>query len=174
MTGIQVRHTRSCRSAGGGGCSCKPSYRAWVWDKRSKQRIFKTFRNQAEAKSWRGDAEDKLRKGTMKAPTKTTLREAAEAWLDGAEEGVILTRKREPYKPSVIRSYRQGLRDHVLPELGALRLSEIQRTDLQDSLIVLPLRGSILPRCATRLRLCVVSTVERFSVERLPSIRPAG
>lgn len=41
----------------------------------------------------------------------------------------------------MIRSYRQSLRDHVLPELGASRLSEIQRTDLQDFADRLSARG---------------------------------
>jgi site-specific recombinase XerD len=80
----------------------------------------------------RHDASSELRKGTLSTPTRTTLREAADAWLEGAKAGTIRTRKGVPYKPSVIRSYRQGLRDHVLPELGAVRLHEIRRRDLQD------------------------------------------
>jgi integrase len=68
----------------------------------------------------------------MRAPTPTTLRQAADAWLEGAEAGRIRTRGGRPYKPSVIRSYRQGLRDHVLPDLGSVKLHEIERRDLQD------------------------------------------
>ena len=131
MTGIQVRHTRSCRTQDGGACNCKPSYRAWVWDARSKSRIFKTFKNQAEAKSWRGDSATALRKGTMSAPSKTTVREAGEALIEGMRSGAVRTRKGTIYKPSATRSYEAALRDRIYPELGALRVSEVQRRDVQ-------------------------------------------
>jgi integrase len=131
MTGIQVRHARTCRSNEEGSCNCKPSYRAWVYDKRSKQKIRKTFSNQAEAKTWRNDAASLVSKKKLRPPSKTTLHEAAETWLRNAEAGTVLNRNMELYKPSVLRSYAQGLRDHVLPELGALRLDEIERQDLQ-------------------------------------------
>jgi hypothetical protein len=108
MTGIQARHTRSCRSHEAGSCNCRPSYRAWVYDKRSKQKIRKTFSSQAEAKSWRDDAATQVRRKTLRAPSKTTLREAADAWVEDAEAGIVLNRNSEPYKPSVIRSYAQG------------------------------------------------------------------
>lgn len=97
MTGITVRHTRSCKTNDGGGCNCKPSYRACVYDKRPGQKIRKTFRVRDEAKSWRTDAASAVKNKTISTPTKTTLREAAEAWLAGAEEGAIVTRKRQPY-----------------------------------------------------------------------------
>ena len=131
MTGIQVRHTRSCRTQDGGACNCKPSYRAWVWDARSKSRIFKTFKNQAEAKSWRGDSATALRKGTMSAPSKTTIREAGEALIEGMRSGAVRTSKGTIYKPSATRSYEAALRDRIYPELGALRVSEVQRRDVQ-------------------------------------------
>jgi integrase len=131
MTGIQVRHTRSCRTQDGGSCNCKPSYRAWVWDARSNSRIFKTFKNQAEAKSWRGDSATALRKGTMSAPSKTTVREAGEALIEGMRSGAVRTRKGTIYKPSATRSYEAALRDRIYPELGALRVTEVQPRDVQ-------------------------------------------
>jgi hypothetical protein len=33
--GVVERHSRSCRSRGGGSCNCEPSYTAWVYDPRS-------------------------------------------------------------------------------------------------------------------------------------------
>jgi site-specific recombinase XerD len=38
----------------------------------------------------------------------------------------------DPYKPSVIRTYEIALRRRVLPALGAYRLADLRRTDLQD------------------------------------------
>jgi integrase len=115
----------------GGDCNCKPAYRAEVYDRRSGGKIRRTFHN-SEAKGWRADAFTQLRKGTLSTPTKTTLRAAAESWLEGARRGTIRTRKGQPYKPSVIRSYDQSLRDHILPELGYMKLSDVRRRDLQD------------------------------------------
>jgi integrase len=83
-TGIIVRHSRSCPKE---PCRCKPSYRAEVYDRRSGSKVRKTFHNLSEAKSWRHDAASALRKGTMKAPTKTTLREAGDAWARRCEVG---------------------------------------------------------------------------------------
>jgi integrase len=68
----------------------------------------------------------------MRAPTGETLRQASDAWLEGARAGLIRPRSGEPYKPSAIRNYDQHLRLRVLPELGSRKLSEITRTSLQD------------------------------------------
>jgi integrase len=131
MTGIQVRHARGCRSVGGNSCNCKPSYRAEVYDHRSKTKVRKTFRNLSEAKSWRHDAASALRKGTMSAPSKVTVREAGDALIEGMRSGAVRTRKGTIYKPSAIRSYEAALRDRVYPSLGPLRVSEVQRRDVQ-------------------------------------------
>jgi integrase len=45
---------------------------------------------------------------------------------------VVRTRGGDPYKPSALRSYEQGLRTHVLPRLGRERLTAISRTVIQD------------------------------------------
>jgi integrase len=39
--------------------------------------------------------------------------------------------KRRPYKPSAIRAYDEALRVHILPAVGALRLSEVKRKHVQ-------------------------------------------
>lgn len=141
--GIRVRHGRECRSHKGGGCSCSPVYEAWVYDARATwvrkcdgkqmrgQKIRRTFPTLAAAKLWRADATSGLAKGTMKAPTKQTLEQAAETWLEGAKAHAILTRSGAPYKPAVLRGYEADLRRYVLPELGAHRLADLRRADLQ-------------------------------------------
>ena len=130
-TGIRVRHSRTC-GAPDKRCNCRPSYEAFVFSQRDGQKIRKTFPTLAAARSWRADANVALRKGQMRAPSRVTLREAAEAWLQGAEDGSIRTRSGDPYKPSAIRSYEAALRLRVLPDLGAQRLSDIRRVDVQD------------------------------------------
>jgi integrase len=129
--GIEVRHSRSCASKTGGSCTCEPGYQASVWSRREKKRIRKTFRTVAAAKAWRHDSAGAVRRGEMKAPTKRTFDQAAAAFLVAVETGEMTNRSGDAYKPSAIRGYRSALNKHVLPELGHLRLSEIERHDLQ-------------------------------------------
>lgn len=131
-TGISVRHARTCRSHDGSGCTCKPGYEAAVWSARDGRKIRKTFRTLTEAKGWRHDAASAVGKGTLRAPTSTTLREAADAFLAGAEAGTIRARNGQPYRPSALRSYRRALTKRVLPDLGARKLGDVTRFDLQD------------------------------------------
>jgi hypothetical protein len=142
---IRVRHRNGCADFDGGNCNCKPAFEAWVFDKRTERKIRKTFPTLAAAKSWRQDALPAMRKRTMAAPSRLTLREAAEQWCTAIERGEVLSRKRTPYKPSTARGYRRDFDKYVLDELGALRLSEVRRAELQllvDDLVSRKLSGS--------------------------------
>jgi integrase len=132
--GIRVRHARTCPAweDAAASCRCKPAYEAWVFSVKDNKKLRKTFRNLAEAKGWRADATSAVRKGTLRSPSRITLREAASNWLEGAEDGLIRTRSGDEYKPSALRSYRASLEQRVLPELGSLRLSALTRVDVQD------------------------------------------
>src|SRR4051794_19248886 len=131
-TGVRVRHGRACPATGGGQCRCKPTYEAWAYSVRDDKKIRKSFPTLAAAKSWRADATGAVRKGALRVASPTTLHEAAEAWLAGARDGSIRTRSGDPYKPSAIRGYEQALRTRILPDLGAAKLSEVTRGDVQD------------------------------------------
>jgi integrase len=131
-TGIRARHSRTCRTREGGGCNCRPSYEAFVFSKRDGRKVRKTFPTQAAAKAWRADKLSALNRGQLRAPRRTTVTEAAEAWLAGAEDGTIRNRNGRRYKPSALRGYRRALDKRVLPALGHLRLSEVRRIDVQD------------------------------------------
>jgi integrase len=61
-----------------------------------------------------------------------TVKQAADAWLEGARAGTVRNRKGRPYKPSALRGYERALQLRVLPALGHVRLSELRRADLQD------------------------------------------
>jgi integrase len=133
--GIRARHSRGCRTHGGGCCSCTPSYEAFVFSRRDGRKIRRTFAGKgalAAAKAWRADATHQLSRGTLRAPTSTILTQAAEAWLEGAHAGTIRTRSGDPFKPSALRGYESALRRRVLPELGGAKLADVRRTDLQD------------------------------------------
>lgn len=131
QTGIEVRHAPRCGSRRGEPCDCTPGFRAFVWSARDRRRIQKTFPTEAAALRWREDARVDLRRGVLVASRPTTLRAFAEAWLHGARDGSIRNRSGDRYKPSTIRGYEQALREYVLPEIGAAKLQELRRQDIQ-------------------------------------------
>jgi integrase len=139
--GVQVRHARPCASRFGRPCTCRPTFQAQVWSARDRRPIRKTFATLAAAKAWRQDSQVALRRGTLRAPTASTLAEAAEDWLFAAKEGIVRTRSGDPYKPSALRGYERSLRSHALPELGHLRLSAVDRNRVQDLVDSLVARG---------------------------------
>lgn len=170
--GIRVRHSRNCAVGDGGSCKCRPSYEAFVFSRRDDRKIRKTFPSLAAAKAWRADAAVALRKGTMRAPTQETLREAAEAWLEGAKAGVIRTRSGDTYKPSALRGYEHALRHRILPDLGGARLSDIGRADVQDvadSLLAAGLDPSTIRNALMPLRAIYRRAVARGQVGLNPT-----
>jgi integrase len=139
--GIAVRHRLRCRSLEGGACNCEPAYQVNVYSARDGRRLWKTCATRAEARAWQVDAKQGIRKGTLRAPSAVTLREAAEEWLDGGRSGVIRTRGGRRFKPSVLRSYERALNLRILPEFGGAKLGSITHIDLQhfvDRLRVTP------------------------------------
>jgi len=132
-TGLTVRHSTRCpaHQNKAARCRCKPRFVAWVYSADEGKKVYKTFPDQASAKSWRASAFTAIRRKELRAPSKTTLREAAAEWLAAAERGKITNRSGQMYKPSVLRGYRHDLEVYLLPELGAHRVGDIQRRDLQ-------------------------------------------
>jgi len=129
-SGIEVRHLLGCATRAGKRCSCAPTYRVVVWSSRDQRKLTRTFKNRDEARSWQIDAQAGLRHGTVRAGS-VTVREAAEAWVAGAATGSVRNRSGDIYKPGVVRSYAGSLRLRVLPDLGARRLTDVERSDLQ-------------------------------------------
>jgi len=129
--GIEKRHGKECASRKGGRCRCNGGYRASVYSPRDGKKVRKTFASEAEAKSWQADAKRALDHGTLRAPSRRTLAEAAAAWLEGAERGDICNRSGAAYKPATLRGYRQALHDRVLPAIGSQKLNVLTTADLQ-------------------------------------------
>ena len=105
--GVEQRHGRGC--ARRGRCQCP--WRAFVYSKRDGKKIRRTFSTKAAAVGWRDDARGAVRRKEMRAPTTTTLEQAAGEWFEGARQGVIRNRSGDVYKPSAIRGYEQGRRE---------------------------------------------------------------
>jgi hypothetical protein len=129
-TGIEPRHQRHCPARDGKSCACTPTFQAQVWSPNDRKPIRKTFATISEAKAWRQESQVALRKGTLRAPSPTTLNAAADEWLAAAESGVVRTRSGDPYKPSAVRAYRQALNHRVLPTYGDKRLTAIEKSIL--------------------------------------------
>jgi integrase len=140
--GIEIRHKGNCTvGTRDGRCNCKPSYRASAWLPREGKLVRKTFPTKAAAKAWRHDAMVARDRGGLAPPAKRKLREAAEAWLDGARAGTVRNRSGDPYKPAAINGYEKALRLRVLPRFGDVRLSDLRRIDLQDLIDELVAQG---------------------------------
>ena len=118
------------------------------------------------------DAKREVDHGALRAPTKRTLREAATAWLDGAEAGRVRNRSGDRYKPSTLRGYRQALEERILPLIGGEKLSAITTYDLQRWSIAGTPRTTRPPPCATRSSRCRRSTAAPRSRGACRSTRP--
>src|SRR5690242_8996826 len=117
IEGVVVRHQRRCPAQLGGPsmCVCRPGFQAQVWSARDRKTIRKTFPSMTEALTWREQAKVSLHTGQLRAPSSTTLAEAAEEWVERAVAGVVRTRSGDPYKPAAIRAYRHALDCRILP-----------------------------------------------------------
>jgi len=129
--GIEERHRKGCASESGRRCNCNPSYRAEVFSARDGRKLRKTFATPSEAKRWRADAERFLRRGATVAASPVTFRQASEQFIDGTKDGSIRNRSGDIYKPGTIREYERALRLRLLPAIGAHKLADIRRSDLQ-------------------------------------------
>jgi integrase len=141
-----------------------------VYSARDRQKIRRTFRTQAEARAWRHDAHGALR--TMAGPSRITLREAAEEWLDGARGGKIRNRSGDVFKPATLRGYDQALRDRILPELGAKKLPDVTRRDvldLVDRLLAEGLDPSTIRNAVAPLRVIYRRAIDRGDVAVNPT-----
>ena len=93
LAGIRQRHGNRCARPASG---CKCPWQAEVYSTRDGKKIRKLFPTKGAARDWRNDATTAVRRRIMGAPTSTTLREAAKAWLEGARAGVALPDRDEP------------------------------------------------------------------------------
>jgi integrase len=98
-----------------------------------------------------------------------------EAWLAaaGAEPPTVLNRNGQVYKPSVLRGYRYYLAEHVLPDLGAARASEVRRADLQalvDRLVGQGIAGLSVRNALNPLRAVYRHLLEREVVAVNPTV----
>jgi integrase len=172
--GIDVRHSKQCRSREGGRCDCTPTYQAHVFDKREGRRIRKTFASKTAAKQWRHDAITAIRNGELAAltPSSKTVADALDALVAGMQDGSVLDRSGRRYRPATVRSYRQAAETYLKPSLGRLRLGEVQRGDVQrmvDKLHANGMSGSTIRNKLDPLRVVFRRAMQDNEVSRNPT-----
>jgi integrase len=177
--GIETRHRLDCASRNGRRCSCKPGYRAVV--RQGSVRLAKTFDRVADARQWRSQTLAGIAAGTVKVSTPTTLREAAESFLAAAERGTARTSSGDRYRAGTLRGYHDALSLRILPSLGAAKLGDVSRQDVQrlaDEMLDAGLSAStvrntlkplqVIYRCALQDGVVAVNPTTSL---RLPAVR---
>jgi integrase len=130
--GIRRTHSTGCPARNSQKrCTCSAGYEASVFDRSSGRKIRKTHPTLSAARAWRSDAEQGVRRGTLRATVPMTVNEAADDLTDGMESGSVRNRSGDRFKPSTTRAYREALDLHVRPDLGGMRLSDVQRRHVQ-------------------------------------------
>ncbi len=83
---------------------------------RKKARWVGGFATQREAREARDTARDAANKGTSVAPSRITVREYLEEWLEGRSAEV---------RPTTLASYTMHVKRHIVPRIGGERLQEL-------------------------------------------------
>jgi integrase len=103
----------------------REQYRGTAYDRKRDRKLRGPWTYAlAEARSWRVDKMAAIQAGETDAAT-TVVRQAAGEWLAHAEAGHLRNRTGSHYKPSVLRSYRDSLVNHIYPALGSTPMVEI-------------------------------------------------
>jgi integrase len=130
--GIYARHRLGCAIESHRACNCSPGYWGQVWDRSAgKVRKTKLLQTLAEARNARADLEATLRAGMLPASSTMRVAKTIESYLDAIKAGRALNKHGRRYKPSAIRDIEGALVGYVEPELGARRIGDVRRGDVQ-------------------------------------------
>jgi integrase len=105
-----------------------------VYLAREDRKVRKTFRAEAEARSWRADALAAVNRGALPNAQRDTrtLAAAVREFIDGMETGAVRPRGRDSYKPNTVRSYRRALTNHIDSSgVGKIKVTDVRRADVQ-------------------------------------------
>jgi hypothetical protein len=106
------------------------------------------------------------------AVEEAALADVAEEFVAAADDGRARKRDGRRYRPSAVRDLAGLLRNHVVPELGDLRLRDVQPDDLQLLVDELAARGLSLSR--TRSVVSAIRALYAYAIMRgLVDVSPA-
>lgn len=131
--GVFVRHQKYCAVVRSKPCNCEPSYYGVAWDRAAARHIkTKRMKTLDAARSARTDLIKQLERGAIPARESIQLREARERFVRAARDGKALNKRGQRYKPTAIANIDECLRVHVEPTLGARRIADIRRGQVQE------------------------------------------
>jgi integrase len=93
---------------------------AWICDYADQhgERHIRTFERKKDADAWSASTKIEVRHGTHTADSKSvTVKEAGDLWIQSAEQNDL--------ERATIALYRQHLAQHIVPHLGAVKLSQL-------------------------------------------------
>ena len=141
------------------------SFEAYVWDPASKRKIRETFATKAAAQNWLIDNRKKVKDGKLRAgDNKLTVAAWLNTWID----------KWAPLDASedVVHLYRQSVEDHIVPELGHVRLTKLRRAECNELVHALFKKGqarNTIKRTVTPLRLALSVAVDEEKIGANPA-----
>jgi len=169
--GIRERHSRTCKRATTGTCTCTPSFQVRVWSNTEQAFRVRTFPARGAAEAFQQATKTAIRGGVLVAKKKP-VRVAGQELLDGIESGRIRNKRRVPFKPSVHRAYAQGL-ERTYPHIGDLDVRDVHRRDLQRMVTQLEADGlapSTIRNAVAPLRVLYREAVQAELVEVSPLV----
>lgn len=134
--GVFARHKQACRVESGGRCNCQPSYYGAAYDRATaRTRRTRRFPTVDAARNARTDLVAALARGDAPAPRGLRLADARAQFVKAAREGRALNKRGRRYKPTAIDNIEISLKTHAEPHLGARRITDIRRGDIQVQVV---------------------------------------
>jgi integrase len=106
-----------------------------VYLAREDRKVRRTFASKREAEMWRADAKAAANRGALRPVRRDTrtLADALVEFVEGIRDGTVRPKNLARYKPNTIRSYERAVRNYIEPSrLGAVRVTDVRRADVQD------------------------------------------
>jgi integrase len=176
-TGIRKLHSKACRGRDRGRCNCGAGWEASVYLAREGKKVRKTFRHEAEAKSWRADAIGAATRGALRPSQRDTrtLTTALREFVAGMKAGTVRPKGRGSYKPNTVRAYERALDNYIGPSvLGVIKVAEVRRADVQalaDELIAEGLSPGTVSNVLNPLQALYRRLIDRDVLTHNPATR---
>ena len=172
--GVYARHKQDCAVEHDRACTCTPSFWGKAWDAAAgRHRKTKFLSAATAARNAKTDLETALRAGQLPATSSLRVDGAIEAFLRAARAGSALNKHGRPYKRSAIRTLAGALERHVSGAVGAKRLRDVRRGDIQRLVDTLALTksGSSVRRVVNATRSLYAWAQDRELVDHDPARR---
>lgn len=142
-------------------------------DEPRQQKIKSGFRTRKEAEAWFNRKAEELRQGVTPHNDRMTLAEYLTAWI------ATLEAPGSQVKAPALRAYRNHVNGHIIPAIGAVRLTELQARHIEAAKVkwaaTPPVRGAddvISPRTVRHIFATLKSALNRAKRQRIIAVNP--